>query len=130
MSRWIPFLVSGKTRPINIKKLPLIIHHNHPRRITIFWFLPIILVKRLTVLFLLMKSASEFLNNNNANCLFFLGFLSYGDREVWLENVSPIPCQYLSLSFLRNDVYFQEVWGFKRLIILLQLKDTSDSGVK
>ena len=84
MSRWISFLVSRKREPINVKKLFLIMRHNHPRRITIFFFLvnTIIFVKRLMVLFLTMKSASEFKNNNNANGLFFLGFVSYGDRKV------------------------------------------------
>lgn len=97
---------------------------DYPSQITqgesqFFGFYPSFLSRRLMVLFLLMKSASEFMNNNNANRLFFLGFLSYGDQEVWLENVSPLPCQFLSLSFLRDYLCFQEGWGFKRLIILL-----------
>ena len=55
-----------------------------PKENHIFFFLvsTIIFVKRLMVLFLTMKSASEFKNNNNANGLFFLGFVSYGDRKV------------------------------------------------
>lgn len=85
MSRWIPFLVSRKMVPINRKKLSLIIHHNHPRRIEnffFFWRFYYRSCQETQVLILTMKSASEFMSNNNTNGFFFLGVVSYGDRKA------------------------------------------------
>lgn len=113
-----------------MKKLSLIIHHSHPRRITIFWFLLIVLVKRLMVLFLTVKSASEFMSNDNANGLFFLGVFSYSYRKSSLKTSLLFIFKSLH-SVFRGNIYVSSNYGTSKcLSCYCGLKSTSDSGVK
>lgn len=73
-SRWIPFLVSRKTRPINMKSCV----SDYPSQsskenhiFVLFCFLSIFLVKRPVVLFLTMKSVCALMSNANASGPFF-----------------------------------------------------------
>lgn len=93
----------------------------------------IILVKRIMVLFLTMKSASEFKNNTNANGFFFSSglFLMAIERSS-LKNVCPIFFNTFHLVFwgiMYASHYYGLWWTFK-VLISHSLKSTSDSGVK